>query len=106
MAPARLQRVALELRVERIARRVMRHGDDVAEIEVQMVVREAAIPARRADPRPRKRLAGDLRVALDSLARIEVLVADAVDVHRGRPAVCRGMARQLMLRRSIAAVGG
>src|SRR5690242_3588202 len=103
---ARSERVALELRVERIARGIVGHGDDVPEIEMQMVVGEAAILADGADPRRRQRLARDLRVALDPLTRVQILVADAVDVHRGRPAMRRGMARQLVLRRAIAAVRG
>src|SRR5690348_16373918 len=103
---ARSERVALELRVERIARRVVRHGDDVSEIEVEMVVGEAAIFAGWKNPCAGERLARDLGIPLGPLARVEILVADTVDVHRGGPAVRRGMARQLVLWRAIPAVGG
>ena len=97
---------ALELRVVRIARRIVRHRDEIAEVDVQMIIGEATILANRPDPRTGQRLARDVGVALDAITRIEILVADAIDVHCRRPAVRRRVTRQLVLRRAIAAVGG
>ena len=51
--------------------------------------RLAAMRAERTRPRAGQLLSRERRVALDRVARVEIDVADAIDVHGGAPAVRR-----------------
>ena len=62
------ERVAVELRVERIGGGVVRHRNDVAEVEVQVVVGEPTRAPERAGPHARQLLARYAGESLDRLA--------------------------------------
>src|SRR5436190_19717635 len=86
-SPRPSQRIAGELEVVGLARRLARRGHDVAEIEVQVIIGERALIAERPRPDGGDHLARDRRVAPDHLRRVEVRVTDAIDVRRGATAV-------------------
>src|SRR5690348_9329776 len=73
---------------------------------MQMIVRQAAAPAKRPRPDSGQHRARDGRIALDCLAIVEECVADAIDVDRRSPRVWRGVARNAVRRRPVAAIRG
>src|SRR5690348_5111788 len=101
---ARSERVALQLRIERIAGRVVRHRDQIPEVDAEMIVGKAELVPHWPDPSAGKRGARDLGEALDAIARVEILVTDPIDVHRRGPAVRRCVSRELVSRRTVAAI--
>src|SRR5215204_1893641 len=81
------QRVAGELEVIGLSRRLARHGHHVAEVDVQVIVSEHALVAERSRPDGGDHLARERGVAANRLRTVEVRVANAVDVCCGAPTV-------------------
>src|SRR5688500_2511902 len=69
-----------------------------------MIVGKALLLAVRPYPTPRNRLIGDAGVTLDFVLRIEIVVADAVDVGGRAPTMCGRTIRQRVFRRAITPV--
>src|SRR3954453_20741262 len=82
-----------------------RNGCHVTDIDVKVIVGRRDRVAGWTDARERQHSTQDGAVALDLRRAVEKVVADAVDVSRGAPAVRRPAARQRVRRRAIATVG-